>query len=479
MKKKLRSIGLVAAAVAFVATGCDNGITDLNRNPNSPDEATPEFLFANATEAAVSRTFGDPLSSVHADFAALWIQHYAEHRFSQEDRYLVADANISGHWSSFYAGPLQDYQEAITLAVDADRVDAAATARIMRAWTFHVVTDLWGDVGYSEALQGRNPSSGNTPAFDPQQQVYEALFAELDEAQASFVGAGVGLGGADLIYGGDVDLWAKFANSLRLRLAMRLSEADATLARSEFADALAAGVFTDNDDNAVLTYIEGGTNVHPIYDYEQSRDDHSVSATIIDTLISYSDPRLPIYAKPTAAGTYVGMANGSLTQPSLAAISHIGEFFSRANAPAFLLTYDEVLFLQAEAAERGWTTADAGALYTAGIRAAMERVGVGSAAIDAYLLQPEVVYAGGTAGLMQIGLQKWIALFGNGVEAYSDWRRTGYPMLLPGPDAENDGQIPLRFPYPNRERSLNGTNLDIAIARQGGASLNDPVWWDR
>ncbi len=465
-----------AATLALSAAGCGDGITDLNRNPNSPDEATPEFLFANATEAAVSRAFG---SGLHMDITALWVQHYAEHRFSAEDSYIISDATVSGHWSGFYAGPLQDFQEAIDLAVEDGRGDAAATSRIMRAWTYHIVTDLWGDVGYAEALQGRNPSSGNTPAFDPQAEVYDALLAELEAAQASFTGTTVGLGGADLIYEGDVDAWAKFANSLRLRLAMRLSEVNETKARAEFIDALAAGVFTSASDNAVLNYIEGGANQHPIFDYELDRDDHSVSKTLIDTLQSYADPRLPIYAKPTAAGTYVGMQNGSTTQPALTAISHIGTFFSRANAPAFVLTYDEVLFLQAEAAERGWITADAAALYTAAVRAAMARVGVSAGAIDTYLLQPEVAYAGGAAGLAQIGLQKWLALYGNSVEAYAEWRRTGFPALVAGPNASNGGVIPVRLPYPTREASLNNDNLEAAVARQGGASLNDEIWWDQ
>jgi hypothetical protein len=472
----LRTVRTSAAAlgIALAVSACDNGITDLNRNPNSPDAATPEYLFANATEAAVSRVFG---TGLHMDITALWAQHYAEHRFSTEDRYTISDGSISGHWSGFYAGPLQDFQEAIMLAADDQRPNAVAQGRIMQSWTFHVVTDLWGDIGYSEALQGRNPASGSTPALDPQADVYAALLADLAATQGSFVPGGQELVTADLIYGGDTDAWVKFANSLRLRLAMRLSEVDATTGSAEFENALLAGVFESNDDNATLTYIEGGTNVHPLFSYERDRDDHSVSATIIDTLISYADPRLPIYAKPTAAGTYVGMPNGSTVQPALTAISKIGSFFSDADASAFLMTYAEVLFLRAEAAERGWTTENAAQLYADAIRASMEQVGVAPGDIDTYLAQARVTYVPGATGLEQIGLQKWIALYGNGVEAWSEWRRTGFPQLLPGPDALNDGLIPVRLPYPQREISLNGANVQEAIDRQGGASLNDPIWW--
>ncbi|HEY0971045.1 MAG TPA: SusD/RagB family nutrient-binding outer membrane lipoprotein [Gemmatimonadales bacterium] len=471
-------IGLaLAAAVAIGATGCSSDeLTGLNRNPNSPVEATPDYLLANGIEASVSRVFG---SGLHMDITGLWVQHFAEHRFSTEDRYTLSDASVSGHWSSFYAGPLQDFQETIGLAVEGERPNAMAQGLIMRTWTYQVVTDLWGDVGYTEALRGREPGSGNTPAFDPQQQVYTGMLTDLRTAHDAIVAGGREVTTGDILYGGNTDRWKRFANSLQLRLAMRLSGVAEETARAKFQEALTAGVFTGNADNAVLRYIEGGNNVSPIFAYERSRDDHSVSATIIDTLKSLSDPRLPVYAKPTASGTYVGMKNGSTTQPALTAISKIGAYFADADAPALLMTYAEVLFLQAEAAERGWITADAATLYRDAIRASMELMGVTKANIDAYLEQPRVQYQGGAEGLRQIGLQKWLALYGNSVEAYAEWRRTGFPALTAGPDALNDKRIPVRLPYPAREQSLNGANLEAAIERQGGASLNDPVWWGR
>src|SRR5690606_38792558 len=180
-----------AAALVLGASACDNDITDLNRNPNSPDAATPEYLFANASEAAISRVFG---ADLHMDITALWAQHYAEHRFSTEDRYSISDGKVSGHWSGFYAGPLQDFQEAIDLANAAGRPSTAAVGRIMQSWTFHVVTDLWGDIGYSSALQGRDPASGNTPVLDAQADVYDGLLSALSTSQASLDASEVGLG---------------------------------------------------------------------------------------------------------------------------------------------------------------------------------------------------------------------------------------------------------------------------------------------
>lgn len=463
------------ALLVMAVAGCDEGLTEVNRNPNSPDRATAEQLFPNAVEAAVSRTFG---SSLHMDMTALWAQHYAEFLYTQEDVYNVSDGTISGHWSGFYVGPLQDLQEVIERGADEGRGNVEAIGTVMQSWTFHVMTDLWGDIGYSDALRGRDPDASSTPLFDTQAQVYSGLLGELADAQAQLQPGQPAFAPArsDLIYTSDVAKWKKFANSLRLRLAMRLSEVDAAQAQSVAAAAVAAGVFTSNADNAMLRYVNDEVSVNPLYSYQRSRDDHGISATMVDTLASLSDPRLPIYAMPNArSGAYVGTQNGMMRDPPLDSVSRIGAYFTRADAPAVLMSYAEVLFLQAEAAQRGWISGSAADLYRAGITASMQSMGIAQSAIDAYLAQPQIAYA----GLPSIGLQKWIALYGNGPEAYAEWRRTGYPNLVPGPDAENDGLIPVRLPYPTSEASRNGTNLQAAKDRQSGAGLNSPLWWDR
>jgi hypothetical protein len=265
-----------------------------------------------------------------------------------------------------------------------------------------------------------------------------------------------------------------------MRLAMHLSEVDADKGKQEFAVAYAAGGFTSNGDNAQLNYVGDGTWDYPIFAYERSRDDHAVSATMIDTLQSLSDPRLPLYARKNVYDTYAGAPNGYDNPPyPRDSISRIGEPFASATTPAVIMSYAEVLFLEAEAAERGWISADAGELYNQAITANMQWNGIAQGDIDAYLAQTEVAYAGGADGLRQIALQKWIALYGNGPEAYTEWRRTGYPELHAGPDAVNGGVIPVRLPYPSVEQALNGANLSQAVSNQGGASLNDPLWWDK
>jgi hypothetical protein len=473
MTKRSWILRTAVVGCAALLGGCDSGLTELNVNPNEPVDVGAEYLFPNAVEASVSRALG---SGLNMDMTALWVQYFAESRYSEEDRYEIRDATVSGHWTGFYSGPLQDFQEVIQRGQQTNRPNVVAMGEIMQSWTFQVVTDLWGDVGYTEALRGRDAEAGLVVRYDPQQQIYQGLLADLDAASASIQPGSAALGSADLIYGGNAAKWQRFANSLRLRMAMRIAEADATRARSEFTSALADGVFGSNADNAMLRYVDNGVDVNPIYNYDRGRPvDHNVSATIVQRLQQLSDPRLAVYADKNGSGTYRGMPNGSMEALPLDSLSRIGIAFRSANSPAVLMSYAEVLFLQAEAAERGWTGDDPAALYRQAITASMLQHGIPQAAITAYLAQPAVAYA----GIPSIGLQKWIALYGNGPEAYAEWRRLGYPVLTAGPDALNDGRIPVRFPYPAVEQSLNGANLSEAVARQGGAGLNDRIWWDK
>ncbi|HEX6964715.1 MAG TPA: SusD/RagB family nutrient-binding outer membrane lipoprotein, partial [Gemmatimonadaceae bacterium] len=478
MRRSIIYWALPVVAV-LAASGCDNGLTGVNDNPNGPTHVDASFLFPNAVTGAVGTVLG---FSLDEDLTALWAQQYAENQYNTEDQYDLSDARVSSLWSSFYSGPLEDFHQILEQADSDSQPNIAAPAQIMQSWTFSIATDLWGDIGYTDALHGMDAGGTMTPTYDAQQAVYDSLLADLSAAVARIDANAPTLGAADVIYHGDMTQWAKFANSLRMRLAMRLSNADPAKAQSEFAAAYAAGGFTSNADNAELDYPGDGVWDNPIYDYQKSRADHAISATMVDTLTSMADPRLAIFANPIPVDTdgsdgwtYRGQPNGSNYQTPLDSLSTIGSALTRATSPSVMMSYAEVLFLEAEAAERGWITGvTAAQLYSDAITASMQQYGIDQTAIDAYLAQPSVAYAGGSDGLRQIALQKWIALFGNGPEAYAEWRRTGYPNLTPGPDALNDGLIPVRLPYPSIEQQLNSANLDAAISRQGGASLNDP-----
>ncbi|HEX2095428.1 MAG TPA: SusD/RagB family nutrient-binding outer membrane lipoprotein [Longimicrobiaceae bacterium] len=470
-----RKLSVVALAVAVGA--CDEGLTDLNQNPNAPTDVPADLILRNAVQSVANTALGVGMSWNHA---GLWAQHVAQIQYAEEDRYQPRVDNIQAFWDALYVAPAKDFDVVASKSRAANRPLQEGVGLVMKSWTFGVMTDLWGDIPYTEALQG--DASGNfTPKYSTQQEVYNGLFTDLRRAdQLLAPGGATGFGAADLIYNGDGTRWRRFANSLRLRNAMHLTKVDAAKARSEFEAAIANPVLSSNADNAVLRYTGAAPNQNPFFVNVLSRDDHRISKTMVDMLRNLNDPRLPVYAQPAQSnGQYVGYGNGLPNNSMLLAdASKIGSAFLAANAPAYFMTAAEVFFLRAEAAQRGWNAGGGTAAqhYAAGIRAAMEMYGISSSAIDAYLAQPSVQYDP-ARGFQQIATQKWIALYLQGYEAWTEWRRTGFPQIAPGPAAR--GPVPRRLPYPGLEVSLNKANLDAAIARQGDTGLAGRVWWDR
>jgi len=469
-------------AVALLASACDKGLTDVNVNPNQPEVVRPEHLFPQAVTSAVNLVRG---SGFDMTFTGLWAQHYAKISYVDEDRYEIRPTTIDGWWSNFYSGGLMDLQKTIEFANG--EAGGVAPAMVMQSWTFAQMTDIWGDIPYSDALKGDQKDGALTPKYDTQKVVYDGILKSLVDASTKLGGARNTLGGADPIYSGSPAKWQKFANSLRARYGMRLSEVDPAKAQAEVKAAFAAGVFTGNADNAVLEWPGDGSSDHPFYTFYRGRPgDHRVSATMVDTLKHLNDPRLPVYARMPTDETvthYAGVPNG-LSDDAAKALgnaktSMIGLFFSSANSASYLMTYSEVLFIQAEAVARGWLSGDAEALYKQAITANMQVYGIKQADIDAYLAQPRVQYNPAT-GRQQIALQKWISLFGQGTEAYAEVRRTNTPVLIGGPTAITPNQaFATRLTYPLAEQSTNNANLTAAMSAQGNVSLVGKVWWDK
>jgi hypothetical protein len=324
------------------------------------------------------------------------------------------------------------------------------------------------------------------------------------------------LGAADPIYAGAPAKWQKFANSLRARHALRLVNVDRATASAELQAAFAApgGVILANADNATLKWPGDGVYDNPWAANFRGRDDHRISDNLLLTLEATNDPRIYVLAQraendaPEIAGMtqkwcpdatvpcYAGIAN-ALTHPqaspNMPTTSRIGAIWypgattygtfggSGASYPSYLMTAAEMHFVRAEAANRGLgglTPADAAAAYQAGIRANMEMLGVPAASITAYLAQPSVAYVPGTPGLVQIAREKWLALFIDPMNAWSEVRRTCQPEYVePGPQGFTS-VLPRRFYYSTGERGTNGANVAAAIARQGADNFNTRVYWD-
>jgi hypothetical protein len=508
--------GGLAAALALGVGACDmDSLTDVNENPNNPTSAPPPSLFVNAARSGVTNWHGVfGLRNLE-----LMAQHMAEVQYPESDSYVRQGPGFtSGNFDAAYSGELKDFQAIIRDTKPLGQAGYWAPAQIMRAWEFGVITDLFGDVPYSAALMGDSVGMENAtqPAYDAQQAIYNDLFLQLAEAAAALsTTPAVTLGGADVIFehitGNRTAAWRRFANSLRARHAMRIVNVDAAKASAELAAAFSdpGGVFTEAEHGARLGFSGAGNiNNNPWWTNFGTRDDHRVSDRLMffmngfsdnDSTPAWTDPRRAIYAQPaTTTGRYTGLENALTHADAIAQLettSRPGSIFyggataygtfpgPGARTPLHIMTTAEVYFIRAEAAERGLgglTPAQAAGFYQAGIRASMAQWGVtDAAAIDAYLARPDVAYKGGDDGLVQIGTQKWIALYQDGAQAWSEWRRTCVPeSVRPGPNAILS-TVPRRFQYSTTELATNADNVNAAIARQGADALTTRVWWDK
>ena len=481
----------LACLVLVGLTACTDDFEEINTNPNSPIEVPTSYLITQAQRGLVDDVLGEGFAGI-GTYASHYVQHLSQTQYTDVTRYDDVRTSFYG----FYTGGLQDLENVIQLNQDeatAGVVEASgpnanqiALAEIMQSWTFLSMTDFWGDIPYSEALQGLENLN---PRYDTQEEIYRGAVATLVSAGDMIVPGRVS---GDIIYDGDMELWRKFANSLILRAGIRVSDVAPDLGREWVNLALSRGVLEDNAENATLDYITGGEFANnTFYTDFLTRTDYAISEPLVTFLEDRNDPRLSVYAQPTEAsveaGTveYVGMpygiTEGAAGAIPVADISFPGLAFVSADAPAVLLTYSEVLFNRAEAAARGWTDGDAEALYDMAITASMNQFGItDESAIEAYLSQPEVAYDASNFEA-SIGNQKWAALYFQGMEAWSEWRRLGYPELQPAPDAIVIKTIPTRRGYPDNEFSLNNANYLDALQRQFGGDedpLDGRVWWD-
>jgi hypothetical protein len=271
-----------------------------------------------------------------------------------------------------------------------------------------------------------------------------------------------------------------------LRIALRIADREPEKAKQVIAEIQAegSGYISDNSEIAQLVYSTS-PNQNPISNLFDTRDDYRISKTIVDRLFALNDPRLPVYASPTkdaTPATYVGLPNGLLVGDAsnygFTKTSKPGTYFLAPGAPAVIISYAEVLFDRAEAAARGFTTEDQADLYKQAITASLKQYGITDATVvNNYLVQPAVQYDG-LNYKKSIGDQKWLALFGQGLEAFAEWRRLDYPQLVPAVAGTLGGKIPVRFLYPGTEQSLNGESYKAAVASQGADVLTTKLWFD-
>ncbi|MDB5147612.1 MAG: SusD/RagB family nutrient-binding outer rane lipoprotein [Mucilaginibacter sp.] len=475
---KLKYISILSAAVLLSVTSCKKDLVKLNQNPNGSQAAQPDYLLTAATKATADTYWG---VANNMDASLLFVQYWSKIQYTDPDRYIYASSAFEELWSTGYSKSIVNLNQIIKIADAQSNTNYKGVALVLRSWTFSLLTEAYGNIPYKQAA---NIDQYLTPAYDAQKDVYFALLDDLKAAQTALDPSGKAIAG-DVIYSNNIASWKKFANSLRLRIALRIADREPAKAKQVLADIQAEGgsYISSNAETAQFVYIDS-PNQNPVSNLFDTRDDYRISKTIVDKLFALNDPRLSIYAAKTQDATpqtYVGLPNGLLVGDAsnygFTKTSKPGTYFRAPHAPAVILSYAESLFDRAEAAARGFTTEDAASLYGQAVTAALAQYSITTADIATYVAQPAVKYDASNYK-KSIGEQKWLALFGQGIEGWTEWRRLDYPQLQPAVAGTLNGKIPVRFIYPGTEQSLNKTNYQSAVAAQGADALTTKLWFD-
>jgi hypothetical protein len=501
--KKITAAVLIALTV--IGTGCakisEFGTT--NNNPNGINDPVPSALLTNA----LSQLGGFASSPRRAVYA----QYISENQYTDVSLYSLPLLDMG----ATYSGPLQDLQTIINYntdpktagvaSIDGSNANQIAVAKIVKSYIFWTVTDAWGDIPYSQALQG---AANLTPKFDKQEDVYFGLLKDLKEAVNGFDGGASPKG--DILYGGDLTAWKKFGNSIRMLMAMRLTNkypAAGGKAAVEFADAAAGPHITTNAENAVLKY-PGGSFQNPWYLLYQTRDDYASSKTMGDVLSGLGDSRATVFGTNGTMFPYgltrdLAIAYGNSVGNNQSRV--LATSFRQPNSPLTIIGASLVLLARAEAKERGWIaggTLGAEADYNAGVTASFNEwgltipagylagaanyntgvgvpgsIGAGTAPYDNFRAADNNIQDAATPDkLSRIALQYWLAAFPNGAEGWANQRRTGVPNLKA--TRFKTGPFVTRYVYGNNDYGLNNANTLAAAAAIGGDKQDTKVWWD-
>ncbi len=479
---KLKNVA-VAVLVIFLAGACTGDFESLNDNPSLvlETEVQPQAILTGVLKNSIFATYSAAGGRI-GEFAG----YYASQ--SSGNLFETADYGSPFNWYSY----VLNTNEILRLTADDTRMtNLNAMARIWKAYLYHIMTDAYGDIPYTEAALGV-ANAINQPEYDTQQAIYTDLLKELKEAAAQLGSQEdqLPIGNADILYQGNVDNWKRFANSLRLRLAIRVRFADAALAATHINEVINASLIVDNNQNASVTTLppsdtEDVSNVNYMYNrVRTSTTPIFVGFAIADVMIPNDDPRMPVYFMPGSGGTYrarpIQLAEGQKA-PWYAqdTVASVGPVLFAETYEIIVFNAAEVYFLRAEAALANITGEDKEAMYLEGIQHSMEQYGIEEDDITAFLNQEGVDLSGTEEEQFEkIINQKYIATFFQAYEAYAEYRRTGYPKIWIGNETGATDHIPRRLTYPTREYLINEENVMEAASRIGGDNLSTRIWWD-
>jgi len=526
-------------------TSCDD-FGDVNNDPEhlNPESMDYKLMFTHV-QSQIAGSDWDVWRN-GCIYAANMMQHTSSVDWSYGVFYTWSEGYNAAYWDGFYSGRRGAVRNIVEILDrwkdDPNYANEYQYARVMKAFIFHRMTDLYGDIPYFEA--GKATSGIGYPKYDTQEAIYDDLLKELDEVNTALSNpsSNNAIKTSDVIYQGDAGKWRKFANSLMLRLAMRLTKVAPDKAKTWATKALSNGLFTNADDSAILEHTDGLISKDSAEPYGKifSNEDTQaffISEYFINALKSTSDPRIHLIAtkcdKPnikwsagasfdfgssTDASKLIGLPIGYETGKGNWSIENAPGFpggddwrshyalpnrktFSRPDAPSMLVTYTENCLLLADAAVRGFIDGGvpkAKEYFTEGTRAALEQFSFYTAAKTEYeiFLSPSNVEtyvnsrlsAFDSNPLEEINWQYYITTFCDEYETFSNWRRTGYPEIKSVYEAPHNrpsypnrvtSEIPRRFTYPISETQSNNTNYKESVSRlSNGDAMDSRIWWD-
>jgi hypothetical protein len=480
----------------FLLTTCTQDFEEINTNPNEPDSIDPRLQFSNVLNRAASERYDQWRGNLI--YCSVWAQQLSG--AWETDRYITANEDwLSAWWNNSYQRVGKDLIDVVSRTDPGSNLHSMAT--IFKVFFFQRLTDMYGDIPYSEANQG---AVFLQPKFDTQESIYRSFIDELTVSIAALDEDGDPVGNADIVFQGEVSKWRKFGNSLLLRIAMRISKVEPDLAAQIGKAAIENGLMTSNADIAYISF--SGTNVdgpnangvsEVFQDFGITGHLFRYSDEFVNFIVNNDDPRednlMDTYLNDGSVDNSVGSGN-HLGRPNGIDPGNNDFVFAQPNrdvmvtydAPAIYFSFAEVEFLRAEAIVKGWVNGDARQAYESGVYAACKQLELYPNAetisdndIFDYLEENGVAYEEDDA-IELINTQKWVALIFDGFEAYANYRRSGYPDLSPGLfDGESDGEIPRRLRYPIDEKVNNATNYNEAVSRlSNGDVITSRMWWD-
>jgi Starch-binding associating with outer membrane len=490
--KNIHKIYLLLIVVSTFLGSCAKGFDELNIDPNRPKDVTPGVILGQMqyriinSNIQAARGFTHELMQMDAPRASTSGQGL--------HRYVVNPG--AGVWTSFYQY-LTDIEDIYAISDRLKENNYKAIALVYKSWAYSILTDLYGDVPYSQAIKAEEGIF--IPAFDKQKDIYTQILKDLETANTLFDDTKALTYGGDLVYNANIltgtknvgiQKWKKYANSLKLRLLLRLEKREGELnIKQQINDVLSNPtkypVFTSNSDEAIFRYPGIFPYFNPYFNARTLdwREGTYFTEFFLGFMNETLDPRRAIWAIPIG-GVYKGIKSGYPTSQEYV----VGQNSSYTDALKTLpqlgvmMPFSEVEFIKAELALKGYTTGKTTkAHYDAGVTASMVQWGATTKA-DTFLTKPKVAYdatATTEKQLEQIMLQKYYASFFVDYQAWFEKRRTGYPVLPRGTGIPVENKFPSRVPYPTYLQSQNAANLAAAVSSMGGDKSDVKVWWEK